>query len=91
MLAPGTLFELGFNYIGPMNGHNLDGKDLENLKDLKGPKLLHLITQKEKFSPAEKNPIGPNILNKIETKKNISNGKKYSAVFGDWLSKKLRQ
>ena len=93
MLAPGTLFEeLGFNYIGPMNGHNLDEmlRTLNNLKDLKGPKLLHLITQKGKgFSPAEKNPIGFHALNKIETKKNISNGKKYSAVFGDWLSKKV--
>ena len=93
MLAPGTLFEeLGFNYIGPMNGHNLDEmlRTLNNLKDLKGPKLLHLITQKGKgFSPAEKNPIGFHALNKIETKKNISNAKKYSAVFGDWLSKKV--
>ena len=93
MLAPGTLFEeLGFNYIGPMNGHNLDEmlRTLNNLKDLKGPKLLHLITQKGKgFSPAEKNPIGFHALNKIETKKNISNGKKYSAVFGDWLLKKV--
>ena len=93
MLAPGTLFEeLGFNYIGPMNGHNLDEmlRTLNNLKGLKGPKLLHLITQKGKgFSPAEKNPIGFHALNKIETKKNISNGKKYSAVFGDWLSKKV--
>ena len=93
MLAPGTLFEeLGFNYIGPMNGHNLNEmlRTLKNLKDLKGPKLLHLITQKGKgFSPAEKNPIGFHALNKIETKKNISNGKKYSAVFGDWLLKKV--
>ncbi len=93
MLAPGTLFEeLGLNYIGPMNGHNLNEmlRTLKNLRDLKGPKLLHLITQKGKgFSPAEKNPIGFHALNKIETKKNISNGKKYSAVFGDWLSKKV--
>ena len=92
MLAPGTLFEeLGFNYIGPMDGHNLNEmlKTLKNLKDLKGPKLLHLITQKGKgYAPAEKNPIGFHALNKIENKKNITNGKKYSAVFGDWLLKK---
>ncbi len=92
MLAPGTLFEeLGFNYIGPMDGHNLSEmlKTLKNLKDLRGPKLLHLITQKGKgFSPAEKNPIGFHALNKIETEIKTTNGKKYSAVFGDWLSKK---
>ena len=92
MLAPGTLFEeLGFNYIGPMDGHNLNEmlKTLKNLKDLKGPKLLHLITKKGKgYAPAEKNPIGFHALNKIENKKIITNGKKYSAVFGDWLLKK---
>ncbi len=93
MLAPGTLFEeLGFNYIGPMDGHNLNEmlRTLKNLKSLKGPKLLHLITQKGKgFSPAEKNPIGFHALNKIEANTKITNGKKYSEVFGDWLSKKV--
>ena len=93
MLAPGTLFEeLGFNYIGPMDGHNLNEmlKTLKNLKDLKGPKLLHLITKKGKgYAPAEKNPIEFHALNKIENKKIKSNGKKYSAVFGDWLLKKV--
>ena len=95
MLAPGTLFEeLGFNYIGPMDGHNLNEmlKTLQNLKDLKGPKLLHLITQKGKgFLPAEKNPIGFHALNKIEKNTKTSNGKKYSEVFGDWLSKKVEE
>ena len=93
MLAPGTLFEeLGFNYIGPMDGHNLNEmlKTLKNLKDIKGPKLLHLITQKGKgFLPAEKNPIGFHALNKIETTESNSNGIKYSTVFGDWLLKKV--
>ena len=93
MLAPGTLFEeLGFNYIGPMDGHNLNEmlRTLKNLKNLKGPKLLHLITTKGKgFSPAEKNPIGFHALNKIETNTKKTNGKKYSEVFGDWLSKKV--
>ena len=78
MLAPGTLFEeLGFNYIGPMDGHNLNEMlaTLRNLKDLKGPKLLHLITQKGKgFEPAEKNPIGFHALNKIETSNSKTNG-----------------
>jgi len=95
MLAPGTLFEeLGFNYIGPMDGHNLNEMlgTLKNLKSLKGPKLLHLITKKGKgFSPAEKNPIGFHALNKIEAKTKLSNGKKYSKVFGDWLSKKVEE
>ena len=57
MLAPGTLFEeLGFNYIGPMDGHNLNEmlRTLNNLKNLKGPKLLHLITQKEKVFHQQK-------------------------------------
>ena len=95
MLAPGTLFEeLGFNYIGPMDGHNLNEmlKTLQNLKDLKGPKLLHLITQKGKgFLPAEKNPIGFHALNKIEKNTKTTNGKKYSEVFGDWLLKKVEE
>ena len=95
MLAPGTLFEeLGFNYIGPMDGHNLNEmlRTLKNLKSLKGPKLLHLITTKGKgFSPAEKNPIGFHALNKIETNTKKTNGKKYSKVFGDWLSKKVEE
>ena len=95
MLAPGTLFEeLGFNYIGPMDGHNLNEmlKTLQNLKDLKGPKLLHLITQKGKgFLPAEQNPIGFHALNKIEKNIKTTNGKKYSEVFGNWLSKKVEE
>ena len=95
MLAPGTLFEeLGFNYIGPMDGHNLNEmlKTLQNLKDLKGPKLLHLITQKGKgFLPAEKNPIGFHALDKIEKNTKTTNGKKYSKVFGDWLLKKVEE
>ena len=95
MLAPGTLFEeLGFNYIGPMDGHNLNEmlKTLQNLKDLKGPKLLHLITQKGRgFLPAEKNPIGFHALDKIEKNTKTTNGKKYSKVFGDWLLKKVEE
>ena len=67
-------------------------RTLKNLKSLKGPKLLHLITTKGKgFSPAEKNPIGFHALNKIEANTKKKNGKKYSKVFGDWLSKKVRE
>ena len=93
MLAPGTLFEeLGFNYIGPMDGHNLKEmlRTLETLKSVKGPKFLHLITKKGKgFAPAEENPIGFHALNKIENTKKKSNGIKYSSVFGSWLCNQL--
>ena len=93
MFTPGTLFEeLGFNYIGPMDGHNLKEmlRTLETLKSVKGPKFLHLITKKGKgFAPAEKNPIGFHALNKIEKTKRKSNGIKYSSVFGSWLCYQL--
>ena len=93
MFPPGTLFEeLGFNYIGPMDGHNLNEmlRTLETLKKVKGPKFLHLITKKGKgFAPAEENPIGFHALNKIENSKEKTNGKKYSQVFGEWLCKQL--
>jgi 1-deoxy-D-xylulose-5-phosphate synthase len=93
MFTPGTLFEeLGFNYIGPMDGHNLKEmlRTLETLKRVKGPKFLHLITKKGKgFAPAEKNPIGFHALNKIEKTERKSNGIKYSSVFGSWLCNQL--
>ena len=93
MFTPGTLFEeLGFNYIGPMDGHNLKEilRTLETLKSVKGPKFLHLITKKGKgFAPAEKNPIEFHALNKIEKTKRKSNGIKYSSVFGSWLCSQL--
>ena len=93
MFTPGTLFEeLGFNYIGPMDGHNLKEmlRTLETLKSVKGPKFLHLITKKGKgFAPAEENPIGFHALNKIEKTKRKSNGIKYSSVFGSWLCNQL--
>ena len=93
MFTPGTLCEeLGFNYIGPMDGHNLNEmlRTLETLKKVKGPKFLHLITKKGKgFAPAEENPIGFHALNKIENSKEKTNGKKYSQVFGEWLCKQL--
>ena len=95
MFTPGTLFEeLGFNYIGPMDGHNLNEmlRTLETLKSLKGPKFLHLITKKGKgFAPAEENPIGFHALNKMENSKEKTNGKKYSQVFGEWLCKQLEE
>ena len=95
MVAPGTLFEeLGFNYVGPMDGHNVKEiiRTLRNLNDTSGPKLLHLITKKGKgFKPAEDDPIGFHAITKIENpnsskKKNV--GMKYSDVFGSWLTSK---
>ncbi len=95
MVAPGTLFEeLGFNYVGPMDGHNVKEiiRTLRNLKDTSGPKLLHLITKKGKgFKPAEVDPIGFHAITKMENpnaskKKNV--GMKYSDVFGSWLTSK---
>jgi len=90
-MSPGTLFEeMGFNYVGPINGHDLIDlvSYLRNLRDIKGPKLLHIITQKGKgFEPAELDPVGYHALNKIEPKKAVSSPSKikFQQVFGDWL------
>lgn len=96
MVSPGTLFEeLGFYYIGPIDGHDLERltHDLTNLRNLPGPKLLHIITQKGKgFAPAEADPVGYHALNKIEPKPKVQEAtpqaqkkKKYQDIFGDWL------
>mgnify|MGYP003576276780 CR=1 FL=1 len=94
-IPPGTLFEeMGFNYVGPINGHDLGDlvRCLRSLRDIKGPKLLHIITQKGKgFEPAELDPVGYHALNKIEPKKaaigavNAPKKLKYQDVFGQWL------
>ncbi len=61
MVVPGTLFEeLGFNYIGPVDGHDVMGliSTLKNMRDLKGPQFLHIMTKKGRgYEPAEKDPI----------------------------------
>ncbi|WP_415390976.1 1-deoxy-D-xylulose-5-phosphate synthase [Porticoccus sp. Uisw_050_02] len=97
MVAPGIVFEeLGFNYIGPIDGHDVPLliKTLSNLKALSSPILLHTITQKGKgFGPAESDPVGYHALNKIEPnvtapEEKISTKppkKKYQQIFGDWL------
>jgi 1-deoxy-D-xylulose-5-phosphate synthase len=94
-MSPGTLFEeMGFNYVGPINGHDLGDlvRCLRSLRDIKGPKLLHIITQKGKgFEPAELDPVGYHALNKIEPKKaaigsvNAQKKPKYQEIFGQWL------
>ncbi|WP_027329339.1 1-deoxy-D-xylulose-5-phosphate synthase [Marinimicrobium agarilyticum] len=90
-MSPGTLFEeMGFNYIGPIDGHDLGSlvRYLRNLREVKGPKLLHIITRKGKgFGPAEEDPVGYHALNKLEPKPapKKPGGLKYQKVFGDWL------
>ena len=70
MVAPGTLFEeMGFNYIGPIDGHDLESliPTLRNMLLMKGPRLLHINTTKGKgFAPAEADPVGYHAVNKIE-------------------------
>ena len=93
MVMPSTLFEeLGFNYIGPIDGHDIHTlvATLQNMKAMSGPRFLHIATQKGKgFEPAEGQPIafhgvGPFDPNtgKVEKK---SNKRTYTQVFGDWL------
>jgi 1-deoxy-D-xylulose-5-phosphate synthase len=99
MVAPGTMFEeLGFHYIGPLDGHDLPGliQTLENMKELEGPQFLHIRTMKGKgFEPAERDPVGYHAINKIEAKPLGPQAKlpaaiapklpKYQDVFGRWL------
>ncbi|MGB0495474.1 MAG: 1-deoxy-D-xylulose-5-phosphate synthase [Kangiellaceae bacterium] len=93
MVMPGTLFEeLGFNYIGPIDGHDLDIllTMIGNIKNLTGPQILHVVTKKGKgYSPAEDDPIAyhavptfnPQDSKLPPSKKKIT----YSNVFGQWL------
>ena len=93
MVLPGTLFEeFGFNYIGPIDGHNIDTliDTLENIKKLKGPQFLHIVTQKGKgFEPAEVNPNKFHGIGKFDPYSgdvvSSSAKKTYTQVFGDWL------
>ncbi|UPQ82183.1 1-deoxy-D-xylulose-5-phosphate synthase [Pseudomonas knackmussii] len=94
MLVPGTLFEeLGWNYIGPIDGHDLPTliATLRNMRDLPGPQFLHVITKKGKgFAPAEVDPITWHAISKLEpaggpVAPKAPSGPKYSNVFGQWL------
>ncbi|MBH9302654.1 1-deoxy-D-xylulose-5-phosphate synthase [Pseudomonas aeruginosa] len=92
MLVPGTLFEeLGWNYIGPIDGHDLPTlvATLRNMRDMKGPQFLHVVTKKGKgFAPAELDPIGYPAITKLEAPGSApkkTGGPKYSSVFGQWL------
>ena len=93
MVTPSTLFEeFGFNYIGPIDGHDLDVllPTLANIKKLKGPQFLHVITRKgQGYKLAEDDPVlyhGPGKFNPAEGIRKAAGAKPtYSQVFGDWL------
>ncbi|MCG6975523.1 MAG: 1-deoxy-D-xylulose-5-phosphate synthase [Acidiferrobacterales bacterium] len=93
MLMPGTLFEeMGFNYIGPIDGHDVSAlvHTLRNMRKLKGPRFLHVVTRKGKgYEPAEGDPCSYHGVNPFdpETGKSESkpSGVTYTKVFGDWL------
>jgi len=93
LLVPATLFEeLGFNYIGPIDGHDLDSLilTLQNMKHLKGPQFLHVVTKKgQGYKLAEADPVlyhGPGKFNPLEgIQPATSNKMTYTQVFSDWL------
>ncbi|HEV2609717.1 MAG TPA: 1-deoxy-D-xylulose-5-phosphate synthase [Noviherbaspirillum sp.] len=93
MVVPATMFEeFGFNYIGPIDGHDLDSlvPTLQNLKNLKGPQFLHVVTKKgQGYKLAEADPVlyhGPGKFNPAEGIKPAAAGKQtYTQVFGNWL------
>ena len=94
MVVPGTLFEeLGFNYIGPIDGHDMDTlvKTLSNLRNLSGPQFLHIVTKKGKgYTPAEENPIAYHGVGKFcpesgKIEKSSVKSPTYTQVFGQWL------
>ncbi len=93
MVMPGTLFEeLGFNYIGPIDGHDLPTllTTLRNLREIKGPQFLHVVTQKGKgYHPAEEDPCNyhgvPPFDRQTGAQQTVAASKTYTRVFGDWL------
>lgn len=94
MIVPATLFEeFGFNYIGPIDGHDLDSlvPTLQNIKELRGPQFLHVVTKKgQGYKLAEADPVlyhGPGKFNPAEgIKPSTAPSKKtYTQVFGEWL------
>ncbi|NLS43203.1 1-deoxy-D-xylulose-5-phosphate synthase [BEV proteobacterium] len=94
MVIPGTLFEeLGFNYIGPVDGHDVVGlsQTLKNMRSLKGPQLLHIMTKKGRgYAPAEQDPISWHAVPKFDPAsgtlpKSKASIPSYSAIFGNWL------
>ncbi len=99
MIAPGNLFEeLGFAYYGPVDGHDVETltQVLDNIKDLKGPKLLHVITQKGRgFEKAKKDATSLHAVSPFCLKTGKSNKKSstksYTDVFAQWINKKAKK
>ncbi|KGD75173.1 1-deoxy-D-xylulose-5-phosphate synthase [Tatumella morbirosei] len=100
MVSPGTLFEeLGFNYIGPVDGHDVLTlvSALTNMRNLKGPQFLHIITKKGKgYAPAEQDPIAWHAVPTFdpargELPKSKGGIPTYSQIFGDWLCEMAAQ
>ena len=94
MVVPSTIFEeLGFNYIGPIDGHDVNAlvDTLRNMRDLTGPQFLHIVTKKGKgYEPAEQDPIKYHAVPKFDpTSTSLPKSKPssptYSQIFGDWL------
>jgi len=94
LVVPSTLFEeFGFNYIGPIDGHDLESliPTLRNIKELKGPQFLHVVTQKgQGYKLAEADPVLYHGVSKFDAVNGIASGKSggkltYTQVFGDWL------
>ena len=90
MVAPGSIFEeLGFNYIGPIDGHNIKEliEVIGNLKEFEGPQFLHVITKKGAgLDPAEADRVGFHAIGKIKSIKSESvESPKYQDIFGDWI------
>jgi 1-deoxy-D-xylulose-5-phosphate synthase len=94
LVMPSTFFEeLGFNYIGPIDGHDIEAviATLENMQQMPGPRLLHLITQKGRgYAPAERSPtayhgVTPFDRDTGKPHKGKAKGPTYTAVFGDWI------
>ena len=94
LLSPGTLFEeLGFNYIGPIDGHDLDAliPTLQNLQKLPGPQFLHVITKKgQGYKLAEADPVRYHGVSKFQPDQGLDGEKpaerpSYTQIFGDWL------
>lgn len=94
MVVPGTMFEeLGFNYIGPIDGHDVDAlvETLRNMRNLSGPQILHIMTKKGRgYEPAEKDPIGWHAVPKFDPSTFEKPAAKpanptFSQVFGKWL------
>ena len=94
MVTPGTLFEeFGFNYIGPIDGHDLDAlvPTLGNIRQLRGPQFLHVVTRKgQGYKLAEADPVLYHGVSKFDHVNGIAGGKSggkktYTQIFGDWL------